>query len=283
MNDDTRPLFILGMGAQKCGTSWVYEYLARTPGVDFGGIKEYHIWDARQDAALFGEFRLNERLLLKHNKSPKFREFQIRYAMQKLEGYYGLHFQGLVQRSGARITGDITPSYSALNLKMLTRLKEEVEFNGFRIKVVFLMRDPVERIWSAVRMERRVFGNHIGDINTLPPELDQVAEKFAQPKTEIRTRYDQTIRTIEQVFAPEDVFYGLYEELFTPDVLHRLCRFLGISYRPEETGIRVNITERSAEMSPDLRDRIAAHYAPVYAFCADRFPQTRTLWASQPG
>jgi len=283
MSDHNKPIFILGMGAQKAGTSWLYEYLTRSPGVDFGGIKEYHIWDARQDAVLFGEFRLNERLLFKHKKSPKLREFQIRYAMQKIENYYGLHFQGLLQRSGKHITGDMTPSYAGLNVKMLRRLRDEVEFNGFRIKVVFLMRDPVERIWSAVRMERRIFGNHIGDINTLPPELEQVAKKYAQPKTEIRTRYDWTIRTIEQVFAPKDIFYGFYEEMFTPGELEPLCAFLGVPCRPEEIDIHVNITKRTQEMAPDLRARIQAHYAPVYDFCARRFPQTTGLWASVPG
>ena len=38
--------FILGLGFQKCGTSWLYRYLQQSEKFDGGELKEYHIWDA---------------------------------------------------------------------------------------------------------------------------------------------------------------------------------------------------------------------------------------------
>ena len=39
------PTFVLGAGAQKAGTTWLHAYLSHFDDVDFGPIKEYHVWD----------------------------------------------------------------------------------------------------------------------------------------------------------------------------------------------------------------------------------------------
>lgn len=38
-------LSFLGIGAQKCGTSWLYSALARQPNISFPAGKEVHFWD----------------------------------------------------------------------------------------------------------------------------------------------------------------------------------------------------------------------------------------------
>ena len=37
--------FLLGIGAQKAGTSWLYEYLARRDEIFMSPIKEMHVFD----------------------------------------------------------------------------------------------------------------------------------------------------------------------------------------------------------------------------------------------
>ena len=39
-------MFLLGLGAQKAGTSWLHAQLNRRRDADFGFLKEYHIHDA---------------------------------------------------------------------------------------------------------------------------------------------------------------------------------------------------------------------------------------------
>src|SRR5665647_1032714 len=41
-------LNFLGIGAQKCGTTWLYETLSRHPKIAFPGGKEVHYWDNPQ-------------------------------------------------------------------------------------------------------------------------------------------------------------------------------------------------------------------------------------------
>jgi hypothetical protein len=38
-------LFVLGLGAQQAGTTWVWKYLSQMNGADFGFAKEYHVFD----------------------------------------------------------------------------------------------------------------------------------------------------------------------------------------------------------------------------------------------
>ena len=40
-------VFLLGLGAQKAGTTWLHEQLQRRADTDFGVLKEYHVHDAR--------------------------------------------------------------------------------------------------------------------------------------------------------------------------------------------------------------------------------------------
>ena len=48
--------FLLGVGAQKCGTTWVSEYLRKADHSDFGLLKEYHVWDVMSDP-IFARYR----------------------------------------------------------------------------------------------------------------------------------------------------------------------------------------------------------------------------------
>ena len=40
-------VFLLGVGAQKAGTSWLHQQRHSRPDADFGVLKEYHVHDAR--------------------------------------------------------------------------------------------------------------------------------------------------------------------------------------------------------------------------------------------
>ena len=271
--------FILGLGAQKAGTSWLHSYLEACDDTDFGLMKEYHVWDVWQDPQMFRKFHVTERALFKHRDTPRFPRLRLQYPMQTTDGFYGFYFQNLLARSGKSITGDITPSYAALTADTLAHVKDELEALGFDLKVVFLMRDPVERIWSSVRMERRIMlNNGSATLADLPAEDAHVAQLYDSVDMEIRTRYDRTLANIDTVFDPESVYFGFFETLFTKDGLTDISEFLGVPVKTDHLNVQVNVTERTANLSPQLRADIRDHYAAVYAACHDRFPQTRTLW-----
>lgn len=47
--------FVLGLGHQKCGTTWLYHYLSQSRRFKGGIKKEYHIWDALDVPSMHGQ------------------------------------------------------------------------------------------------------------------------------------------------------------------------------------------------------------------------------------
>lgn len=265
----TQKTFLLGLGAQKAGTTWVHRYISGFDSVDTGRFKEYHIWNA---VHLAEDARFKVPLWqLPHPKA------RLRWRLQHSEKAYFDYFEGLLNRPGITMTADITPNYAPLSAAVLERLRNGFAARGIRVKVVFLMRDPVQRCWSAVRMIRRNGRKGVG-VDLEAPE-DQALLRYAPSAwAQSNTRYDLTIANIEQVFAPEDVFYGLYENLFTPESVTALSAFLGLTPDPAFSTRKFNVSEKTGQIPDALMAAVAAEYADVYAWCGERFPESRSLW-----
>lgn len=263
--------FVLGVGAQKAGTTWLHEYLNSYACSDFGMHKEYHIWDAAF-SELCTEFKVTPEMLAEPTGTELLASNPnvLRYAMQNFPGVYSGYFAHLV--SGDKwLTGDITPAYACLKRDALLQVKEEIESAGLAVKVVFLMRDPFERCWSAIRMYKRTAALAGSD-------EDCLEQLYRSDRFRFRTNYHETIEVLESVFPPDAIFYGFYENLFTKATVDRLSEFLGIPANYAVIDQRFNASPKSEPCRSDLRQELMHYYADVYAFCQKRFPETRELW-----
>lgn len=257
--------FILGLGAQKAGTSWLFDYLAASGVVATHRIKEYHIWDALCIPGL-------EALVVKPQDSDTNFENRVRFFMQQSPDNYVTYFGYMMKEQAKRVTCDITPLYSGLGRDVLRLIKQGFARRGIATKAVFLMRDPVERCWSAARMESR------DDLGHTRIDEEDVLRRALSRLAALRTRYDRTVAEIEAVFAPSEVHYGIYEEMFADTELARLSAFCGVPFAPGHVARKVNVSEVSVPISDAACARIATHYREVYDFAARRFPQTKGLW-----
>jgi hypothetical protein len=107
---------LIGIGAQKAGTTWLYECLRALPGIAFPHGKEAHAWDAgagvgEAEAAAWSD------------------------ALARVSADGGL-------------ACDITPAYAMLDEATIRRVRTHAP----EARLVMLLRDPVERAWSAARM-----------------------------------------------------------------------------------------------------------------------------------
>lgn len=277
-----KKLFLLGLGAQKCGTSWIHKYVASSDKSRMGPIKEYHVWDAKFSPP-FEDFKVGPTDLIRRRPGAGLRYSRkvqwLRLAMQRVPGQYERHFQGLVSDGGS-ITGDITPSYSALREPQLATIRARLERAGFEVRVIFMMRDPVERCWSSVRMARRNDRMDKAAVEAAGiAEEAQLRMQYATERAELRTNYHQTIQAIDAVFDPEKVYFGLFENMFTPHEIVRFSDFVGLPANPTLATSKVNASPKSDRLNPDLKEQILSHYRPVFDFCNDRFPETRALWS----
>jgi hypothetical protein len=278
--------FLLGVGAMKAGTTWLHDYLAASPQCEPGVRKEYHVFDSLD---LPKEPYLLHRVVEKARASldvvARGRStdptFLVQAAMIADEQLYFDYFTALLLRSPeTRLSLDITPAYALLSPERLASVRSGFERRGVRAVAAFLMRDPVERIWSQVRMQKR------RRPETNPGTAEElVAQRYAEPSYAERTRYEQTVPNLDRAFG-ELTHYAFYEELFDPSLaasrLAALCDFVGIDHREPDLDARFNVSPRSAGLPEETARAVAEHYRPTYEFVASRFPDRDlpSIWPS---
>jgi hypothetical protein len=257
--------FLLGVGCQKGGTAWLHRYLEESPQVDPGFRKEYHVWDA---VDLPSGRSVRERIERQGGPRADF---------VRDPGAYFDYFAGLLEPPATRLTADITPAYAELSVERLASIRDGFAERGVRPVAVFLLRDPVERVWSANRMDMARLGADAPE----PAEV-RVGHMYHHPMYEARTRYDETMARLEATFGRDRVFYGLYEQLFSPVTLQPLSAFLGIDYHEPDVDRQVNVSPKTATLPDEVVARIARHFAPVYAATQARFPDLdlASVWPS---
>lgn len=268
--------FVLGVGAQKAGTSWLRAYLNCFEFANFGAIKEYHVWDALySDRAGRRPVRLSH--LQKSDSQKKMKKLALQYCMQQFSGIYESYFDSLCEND-VWLTGDITPAYSALDAEVFEKIRLKIERRGFNLKVVFLMRDPVERCWSNVRMRLDTIREH--NPRAALSESDALHKVYRSKQCRCRTRYNDTIGELEKVFDQKQIYYGIYEEIFQEKNLGPICNFIEVPERRSELETTRNVSAKKTPLDPDVRKAVRDEYDDVYEFCFERFPQTRKLWDS---
>lgn len=273
--------FILGLGGQKCGSSWIQAYLNRQDGADFGRLGEYQIWESDL-GSIFDRYRVRAPSTMTRIRAEAKRRLgmaepadHLRWRMQFDRSQYFSYFADLLEAPGIRMTGDITPSYAALPAPLLRKIRNGMQAHDITTKVIFSMRDPVDRIHSHLRMDMAKGRLDRADDTDAP-----LRAFYPTAEAAARTRYDMTLDSVETVFEPNDVHLCFFEELFTPDGIAALARFARVPAEEEAGRSKVNAREKGGTLSDDLTADIARHYAPVYRAVAERFPRVATLWPS---
>ena len=242
-------VFLLGVGAQKAGTSWLHQQLNSRPDTDFGCLKEYHVHDARTIAELrrFRQLQckpLQPRTWIKPRSW--LRQWFIHHPRHYTEYFNWLLKRPRLRETQIRLTGDITPSYALLSAGTLKEIKTNFHERGIPVKPVFLMRDPIERLISSQRMKLRKQG-----LRDAATEVATLRKRVAKGRG-LRSNYGQTLDALDQAFGLEHCFIGLFETLFTETTCSELCRFLEVCYLEPAWAEKVNVSATSTVIPDDL-------------------------------
>ena len=281
MTDKT---FILGVGCQKGGTTWLHSQLIKHPAIDMGFTKEYHIFDYLYLKELPLEKRVNPLTAVINSKKANISESKKLKAMKIIAFYrdtknYFEYFDSLLSKSNkTRIVGDITPAYSGLTKDVFKHIKDQLQDRGIKVKVIFLMRDPIERIWSSVRMNRRNRLKKEPQFVFQKSEEQTILSVYQSKACERRTRYEKTISNIESVFDSQNIFYGFYEKLFTTESIRDIEDFLEISNFNVDFNEQVNVSKKKfTSLKPKIAKGIFEYYKNTYLFCDSKF-NTSEIW-----
>ncbi len=271
---------LFGVGATKAGTSWLYRYLAAHPECHLRTIKELHFFDAldagRRDAQRKALAATREGLIRgAGNLAPEARARRIADIDAYLPVLQAGDTAGYIDylnfgRTDERLIADITPAYALLSEGRLGRMA----CMSADVRFVYLLRDPVARLWSHVRMIARRRSATGRDVAQRAGQVLDRVLSGAEAHIARRGDYRAALTRLRAAVAPRRLFTGFYEDMFDAKAVTRLCAFLGLSDRPADLRRRVHAGV-PVEMSAEQRDRAAAFLRPQYEFveaCLGRLP-----------
>lgn len=286
MNDiEGGKTFLLGVGCQKGGTTWLFDYLSKSPVVRMPPVKELHIFDSLD--LEFSRGKVSNLIRRSEEVRPDGRAYgpiQLRMAMLDDIDVYFNYFLDTLREDGVQLVADITPAYAALSPKRYRFIKRRFENAGVKVKVIFLMRDPVERAWSSVRMRLRNKRERDPDARMLERHNDEslLLKVHDKEGSLARTNYRATVKNLEKVFDSDSIYYGFYERLFNDESTRAICSFLGIPHIDADFDQRLNESPKSSPISTEASMAVATFHRDVYRFVEDRFGADfiRSIWPS---
>jgi hypothetical protein len=263
----------IGVGAPRSGTSWIYEVLSRHPGIWLPPIKELHYFDdpARKRYYRFLRMRLISGLWI--NRPLSLWDLHYFLGRPSDDWYCKLFEPG---RRRGLLTGEITPAYAVLDEESFVRMRT---LNP-RVKLLFIMRDPIMRCWSAVIKRRRMQG-----LYGLPSAEEAICASCTQGIW-TRSLYVDCIERLERVFGREQIFYGFFEELCdTPkSFVTRLLTFLEVDSRDIDLRTLpapLNAAAAGTRPSKGFERALAAPLLPSVQRLCDRFDGPPRNWRAR--
>lgn len=229
----------LGIGAQKAGSSWLWENLRCHPDLFLPDQKELHFFDRRYHRSLRS---------------------------------YAAKFQGC----GDRMKGEITPAYGTLPRDRIALIHSLMP----DLRIVLLIRDPVERAWSHALM-------HLLDKQQVRSYEDaDPAEFYAHFTSEDSRGKGAYLRILDNwtSFYPADqVFVGFFEDIRErPEALFReVLDHLGVPGAPDSVDFpfrRIVNQGRGASMPTEYRSLLKQLYQGELEQLRARFGERVAPW-----
>ncbi len=267
---------LLGIGAQKAGTSWLHAYLRGHPACKPGPMKEMHYFDSQMNDGRLGK-RLRKKALEAAQARPDVGNRVRRLKrLQEICDAPDADHQSYVDLMLGRLKPgevalDITPEYALIPDSDFARM---AALPGARM--IYLMREPVARAWSAARMRANAIAESDAVFEDTARDVLEAVLGDEMTGANQRSDYADTLRKLAQHVAPERHLVLFFETLFTQASADRICQFLSIATRPVDA-VSARNEGRKATMRPDqlarLTEMMRSQYDAVCSVFGDAVPQ----------
>ena len=262
----------LVIGAQRAGTTWLHRVLRQHPALWLPPVKELHYFDRLDIKRTILSPKERRRVGLKRLASLD--PWLINYWFRtRDDDWYASLFRG-AQAKGL-IAGEITPAYATLGEDMLRRIQRMND----KMKLIFVMRDPVDRAWSAVNNAAK---KGAADASTVEKSIERARESGAVA----RSAYADTIKRLEAVFPASQIHYCFFDDLrdrpkaLTADVLS----FLGVEpvpATPLHLPHAVNVAAGSRAVPLEFSREMAGDYLSMVQQLCRRFQGPPHKWRAR--
>lgn len=186
-------LDFIGIGAQKAGTTWIYENLAKHHEIFFPNGKEMHFWNK-----------------VDIGNQDKIEEYIKSFTLSS-------NSQSLIKKQG-----EITPAYAFLEQNVI---KEIYKINP-NLKIIYSVRNPIDRAWSGALMALKRAEMTIDEAS------DQwFIDHFKSEGSLQRGDYETCLNTWSKIFPAENFLIINFDDITKnpKDVLKKCAIHIGVS------------------------------------------------------
>jgi hypothetical protein len=263
----------LGIGAHKAGTTWLYQQLDSHPDFWMPPVKELHYFDQLSRVQRVGRARCRDQ-----------RDVQFLERLTSLSAEPMIDLEGygrLFEPKASLVSGDISPNYSTLTNGVIRQVVRYFP----NVKVMFLARDPVERLWSHLSMEVHYRQIEPFDVTN----IDEINRNLFRRGLLLRSYPSAVISQWKRYVHPEQFRVYFFDDLQSnPAELRRsiLC-FLGAD--PDKPGNRLTVDHNSwtrmekLPLTNEVRSHLAKFFKNELKTCAARLGGPARDWPLRYG
>ena len=264
----------LGIGAQKAATTWLHSTLAQSHNVYVPPVKELHYFDRidrdiypsglgkqdRKGAASEGQTGLtaykksNGRI---RRNVQRVADHIVKGEISSVHFYYKFLLKSRsddwyanLYPSAKPVRGEITPEYALLSDQMIQRVTGRFP----NLKVIYMIRNPIERAWSGYRytLTRKALSDT--DIEGGLAFLDKEAASY-------HWRYHENAQRWHRHLAKGHLFIGFYDAVSEqPNALiSDIESFLGCAIAAPD------LEKRNASLSSDMPEAFRRKAETIFA------------------
>lgn len=193
---DTMHPIHLCIGAPRAGTTWLFREMSRHPALFVPLVKEVRFWNSRR-ADMHRDNAINDakaQITDAHDAEDQTRWIENWGKINQKSEITMQAYLDLMSVKG-RASLDISPSYCFLPPSKIKELRAGLPKGS---KVIYLMRDPIQRLSSQVKLHFTMHGTYRGR-----PSADDLAEFMKTPSQRKRWDYATILSTWSSEFGDD--------------------------------------------------------------------------------
>jgi hypothetical protein len=282
----------LCVGLQKAGTAWLYDQLELHPDFWMPPLKELHYFDNRLKVKRLDKLhrrmqsdpaRPNSSRTRRGKRSLGERDLEF---LTKAKALMGAptdieKYADLFESKGDLLTGDITPGYSQLPEEVIENISQRFP----EIKIVLLLRDPIDRSWSQLNMHIRK-GKFAEEAAS---DWTEVKSSLSRDGVSVRSYPSGVWNRWSKYFPSERIRYFFFDDLVGEPVgfRARILEFLGADPGKASgdltAGHNRKTSHRKVSMTPSIREHMIEFFREELLACERTFGEPAKMWLARYG